>query len=261
MSYSLPSEQPSSAKEENAECSHTFSAICPTAGRSRPFHCAAGAGLSATITQYGAQIADLIVPTAGGPRNVTLGFDRLEPYLSDTMNLGSVVGRYGNRIGGGRFTLDGREYRLPQNNGRNSLHGGPGGFSYLVWQAEPDGETLRLTLHSPDGDQGYPGALDAVVEYRLDGDALIIDYAATSDAPTVVNLTNHAYFNLAGTGTVLNHLLHVPSARITALDEELIPTGEIRDAAGTPWISASPPRSAPASTSRTISCAMAAATI
>ncbi len=153
--------------------------------------------------------------------------------LSDRMHIGAIAGRYANRIGSGRFILDGREYRLPLNDGRNTLHGGPGGFAYLVWQAEP-GETLRLTLHSPDGDQGFPGALDAVVEYRLDGDALIIDYAATSDAPTVLNLTNHAYFNLAGSGTVLDHVLHIPSARITALNDELIPTGEIRDVAGTP---------------------------
>ena len=191
-------------------------------------------GLSATVTKYGARIAELLVPVAGGARNVTLGFDRLEPYLSDSVNLGAVAGRYANRIGGGRFTLDGREYRLPQNEGRNTLHGGPDGFSYRVWQAEPDGETLRLTLHSPDGDQGFPGALDAVVEYRLDGDALVIDYAATTDAPTVLNLTNHAYFNLSGEASVLEHVLHIPSSRITALDAELIPTGEIRDIAGTP---------------------------
>ena len=198
------------------------------------FSLRSSAGLSATITQYGARIAELLVPVAGGARNVTLGFDRLEPYLSDRVNLGAVAGRYANRIGGGRFALDGREYRLPQNEGRNTLHGGPEGFSYRVWHAEPDGETLRLTLHSPDGDQGFPGALDAVVEYRLDGDALVIDYAATTDAPTVLNLTNHAYFNLSGEASVLEHVLHIPSSRITALDAELIPTGEIRDIAGTP---------------------------
>jgi len=191
-------------------------------------------GLSATIAQYGARITELLVPAAGETRNVTLGFDRLEPYLSDSRHLGAVAGRYANRIGGARFTLDGREHRLPANDGRNTLHGGPGGFAYRVWQAEPDGETIRLTLHSPDGDQGFPGALDAVVEYRLNGDALVIDYAATANAPTVLNLTNHAYFNLSGEASVLNHVLHIPSSRITALDAELIPTGEIRDIAGTP---------------------------
>ena len=213
--------------------SHLFGRM-PDGRAVQAFSLRSGAGLSATITQYGGRIAELFVPVAGGARNVTLGFDRLEPYLSDRMHLGAIAGRYANRIGGGRFTLDGREYRLPLNDGRNTLHGGPDGFAYRVWRAEPDGETLRLTLHSPDGDQGFPGALDAVVEYRLDGDALIIDYAATSDAPTALNLTNHAYFNLAGTGSALDHVLQIPSARITVLDRELIPTGEIRDAAGTP---------------------------
>ena len=196
-------------------------------------------GLSATITQYGGRLTDLSVPLPGGPRNVTLGFDRLEPYLTDGAHLGAITGRYANRIGGGRFTLDGREYLLPINSGACTLHGGPGGFAYRLWQAEPDGQTLRLTLHSADGDQGFPGALDVVVEYRLDGDALVIDYAATTGAPTVLNLTNHAYFNLNGASTgpaasVLDHVLHIPSARITPLDASLIPTGEIRDIAGTP---------------------------
>ena len=191
-------------------------------------------GLSATIAEYGARITDLVVPVEGGARNVTLGFDRLEPYLSDSRHLGAVAGRYANRIGGASFVLDGREYRLPANDGRNTLHGGSRGFAYLVWRAEPNGETLRLTLHSPNGDQGFPGALDVVVDYRLDGDALVIDYAATTDWPTVLNLTNHAYFNLSGEPTVLEHVLQIPSSRITALDAELIPTGEIRDIAGTP---------------------------
>ncbi len=191
------------------------------------------AGLTATITQYGGRIAALSVPMPEGPRNVTLGFDRLEPYLSDVAHLGAITGRYANRISNGRFTLDGRDYTLPINSAGNTLHGGPGGFAYKVWQAEPDGETLRLTLHSPDGDQGFPGGLDAVVEYRLDGDALVIDYAATSDAPTVLNLTNHAYFNLAGTGTILGHALQIPSTRVTPLSEAFVPNGEIRDIAGT----------------------------
>jgi aldose 1-epimerase len=213
--------------------SHLFGHM-PDGAPVQAFSLRSSAGMSATIAQYGARIAELLVPTAGGARNVTLGFDRLEPYLSDSRNLGAVVGRYGNRIGGARFTLDGREYRLPANDAGNTLHGGPGGFSYRVWQAEPDGETLRLTLHSADGDQGFPGALDAVVEYRLDGNALVIDYAATANAPTVVNLTNHAYFNLSGEASVLEHRLAIPSSRITALNAELIPTGEIRDIAGTP---------------------------
>lgn len=195
-------------------------------------------GLSATIIAYGGRLAKLSVPVAGGMRNVTLGFDRLEPYLSDGAHLGAITGRYANRIGGGRFTLDGRDYRLPVNNGPNTLHGGPGGFAYKVWRAEPDGETLRLSLRSPDGDQGFPGNLDVVVEYRIDGDALVIDYAAVTDAPTVLNLTNHAYFNLGGAdpdtmGTIHDHVLRIDSTRITPTDPSQIPTGEIWNIAGT----------------------------
>ncbi len=126
---------------------------------------------------FQSRIAELLVPLADGARNVTLGFDRLEPYLGDSRHLGAIAGRYANRIGCGRFTLDGREYWLPTNEGRNMPHDGPGGFAYRAWQAEPDGETLRPTLHSPDGDQGVPGPLDAVVEYRLDGNALVIESA------------------------------------------------------------------------------------
>jgi aldose 1-epimerase len=213
--------------------SHLFGRM-PDGTAVNAFSLRSSTGLSATILQYGGRIAELHVPVAGGVRNVTLGFDHLEPYLSDDMHIGAIAGRYANRVRGARFTLDGREYLLPANNGRNTLHGGPRGFAYHVWQAEPHGETLRLTLHSPDGDQGFPGAMEAVVEYRLDGDALVIDYAATSDAPTVLNLTNHAYFNLSGAASVLEHTLQIPSSRITVVDAELIPTGEIRDIAGTP---------------------------
>ena len=133
--------------------SHLFGHM-PDGTPVQAFSLRSSTGLSATIAQYGARITELLVPTAGGARNVTLGFDRLEPYLSDSRHLGAVAGRYANRIGGARFTLDGREYRLPANDGRNTLHGGPGGFASRVWQAEPDGDTLRLTLHSPDRLQG-----------------------------------------------------------------------------------------------------------
>jgi aldose 1-epimerase len=191
-------------------------------------------GLSATVIQYGGRLASLTVPTATGPRNVTLGFDSLAPYLADAAHLGALTGRYANRIADGRFTLDGHEYSLPRNDGGNTLHGGPGGFAYLVWGAEPDGEDLLLTLRSPDGDQGFPGTLDVEVRYRLDGDALVIDYRATTDAPTVLNLTSHAYFNLAGHGTILGHVLTMPADRFTVADARAIPTGEIRPVAGTP---------------------------
>lgn len=218
--------------------SHLFGHL-PGGAAVHAFTLRSSTGMTAVIAQYGGRIAELSVPVAGGLRNVNLGFDRLEPYLSDAAHLGAITGRYANRIADGRFTLDGREYRLPVNSGTTCLHGGPGGFAYQVWQAEPDGGTLRLSFHSPDGDQGFPGAMDAVVEYRLDGNALVIDYAATCDAPTVVNLTNHAYFNLNGAdpasmGDIHGHLMHIASARVTPLDGNAVPTGEIRDISGTP---------------------------
>ncbi len=192
-------------------------------------------GLSATVIQYGARLAALEVPVAAGARNVTLGFDALDPYLADGAHLGAIAGRYANRIAGGRFALDGHDYRLSVNNGANTLHGGAVGFAHVVWQAEPEGETLLLTHVSPDGDQGFPGRLRAEVRYRLQGGDLVIDYAATTDAPTVVNLTSHAYFNLAGAGTVLDHAISIAADRFLPVDAALIPTGELRPVAGTPF--------------------------
>jgi aldose 1-epimerase len=192
-------------------------------------------GLSATVIQYGARLAALEVPVAAGVRNVTLGFERLAPYLSDGAHLGAIAGRYANRIAGGRFVLDGREHRLSVNNGANTLHGGAVGFAQALWEAEPEGETLRLIHVSPDGDQGFPGRLRAEVRYRLQGGDLVIDYEATTDAPTVVNLTNHAYFNLAGAGTVMDHTITIAADRFLPVDAALIPTGELRAVDGTPF--------------------------
>lgn len=192
-------------------------------------------GVSATILQYGARLAALEVPVAAGVRNVTLGHDRLEPYLDDPAYLGSVPGRYANRIAGGHLTLDGRDYQLSVNNNGNTLHGGAVGFAQAVWQAEPDGPDLLLTHISPDGDQGFPGRLEVRVRYRLQGAALAIDYEATTDAPTVINLTNHAYFNLAGAGTIMDHRLSIAADRMLPVDAQLIPTGAIQPVAGTPF--------------------------
>lgn len=193
----------------------------------------APSGLAATIIQYGGRLAALHVPAGSGTRNVTLGLDTLADYLADGAHLGALTGRYANRIAGGRFVLDGHAYQLPHNNGHNTLHGGPVGFANRVWQAEPDGDDLVLSLRSADGDQGFPGALDVTVRYRLDGDTLAIDYTARCDAPTVVNLTNHAYFNLAGAGTVMEHVLRLDADRFIVADAEAIPTGELRPVAGT----------------------------
>ncbi len=193
-------------------------------------------GLGATIITFGGRLVSLNVPTVSGKRNVNLGFPRLDPWLEDRAHLGAITGRYANRINGGRFMLDGTEYRLPLNNGTNTLHGGPEGFAYRVWAAESDGAALLLRLTSPDGDQGFPGKLDVQVRYAIDGDGLTIDYAARTDAPTVLNLTNHAYFNLEGAGhpSVLDHVLEIPAETYTATDEALIPTGELAPVADTP---------------------------
>ena len=195
----------------------------------------AESGLSATILTYGARIAALHVPLPnGGTRNVVLGYAKLADYEGDTSYQGAVCGRYANRIYGGRFTLDGREYRIPLNDGPNALHGGPIGFDRAVWHAEMDGKSLVLSHLSPDGDQGFPGRLDVRVSYTLHADSLAIDYEARSEAPTVVNLTNHAYFNLAGVGDILGHVLTLDADRFTPVNADLIPLGELRPVAGTP---------------------------
>jgi aldose 1-epimerase len=192
-------------------------------------------GMEAVITPYGGRLAALRVPVGGQMRNVTLGFESLEPYLTDPAHLGAITGRYANRIRAGRFGLDGRVYQLPVNSNGSTLHGGPGGFAYKLWHAAPQADwALALTLHSPAGDQGFPGALDVSVEYRLDGNTLLIQYAATTDAPTVVNLTNHAYFNLAGQGNILDHEMQVLTTLVTPLDSQQMPNGNIDDISGTP---------------------------
>src|SRR5262249_45905775 len=153
---------------------------------------------------------------------------------------GSLIGRYGNRIAKAQFTLDGKTYTLAKNNGENSLHGGPGGFDSHVWMAKEiagnDGPSLELTYVSKDGEENFPGALTAKAVYTLTNkNELKIDYTATTDKPTVVNLTNHAYFNLAGEGDVLGHQVMIDADRFTPVDEGLIPTGELKTVTGTPF--------------------------
>ncbi len=196
-----------------------------------------------SIATWGATVTSLRVPDrTGAIADVVLGFDSLEPYMKDHPFFGVVVGRYANRIGQGRFTLDHKEYRLTINNGKNQLHGGPEGFYRKVWKAEEvdakDGPAVKLTYVSPDGEEGYPGTLTASVIYTLTDDgALRMEYSATTDKLTVVNLTNHAYFNLAGPGEgdILGHELMVKAARFTPVDETSIPTGELRSVANTPF--------------------------
>lgn len=195
------------------------------------------------ITNLGGHIVSILAPSRDGTMaDVTLGYAGFDGYLADTSYFGSVVGRYANRIAKGQFTLDGKSYTLAKNNGPNALHGGPTGFQKRVWAAKvvsgPDGDALELTYVSKDGEEGYPGTLTAKVVYSLRADGgLVIDYTATTDAPTIVNLTNHAYFNLAGEGegTVLGHELQIEADAYTPVDPTLIPTGERRPVEGTPF--------------------------
>ncbi|NLN45743.1 MAG: galactose mutarotase [Clostridiaceae bacterium] len=199
-------------------------------------------GMQADVITFGAVLQRLLVPdAAGNTADVTLGFDTLEGYEGIAPFFGAVVGRYGNRVGGSAFELDGVRYQLNANDRKNSLHGGFKGFGSKVWQAEietRDGiETLVLSYDSPDGEEGYPGNLHAEVAYSLTPDnALMLAYRATTDKPTIVNLTNHAYFNLSGhkAGSIEDHIIRIPAGFFTVTDNESIPTGEIRPVDGTP---------------------------
>lgn len=199
-------------------------------------------GMRVQVMTYGATLVGVDVPDRTGKlENVTLHLATLEDYLAGHPFFGSVAGRYANRIAKGRFTLDGKQYQLPVNNGVNHLHGGPQGFDKAVWTARPreqvDEISLELTHVSPDGDAGYPGTLRATVTYSLSRDGqLKFDYTATTDKATPVNLTNHAYWNLGGcrSGTILDHQLQINADRYLPVDEGLIPLGELRPVKGTP---------------------------
>jgi aldose 1-epimerase len=179
----------------------------------------------------------LLVPDRNGRQaNVVLGFDTPEEYRDNPRYLGAIIGRYANRIANARFTLDGKTYRLAANSGSNHLHGGVRGFDQRVWRAACGASTLELSYTSPDGEEGYPGTLDVRVTYTLtDRNELVVDYFATTDKATPVSLTQHSYFNLAGDGDVTDHLLQIDADAITAVDENLIPTGVIAPVAGTPF--------------------------
>jgi len=199
-------------------------------------------GLKTTITNYGGIVVSLYTPDRDGKfGDIVLGFDTLREYVEHNPFFGCLIGRYGNRIGGARFTLDGIEYTLAQNNGPNHLHGGRKGFDKKLWAAQavelPDGPALKLWYASPDGEEGYPGTLSVEVVYTLtDDNALRIEYQATTDKPTIVNLTNHSYFNLSAgaVDTILDHELTLYADRFTPVDATLIPTGELRPVDNTP---------------------------
>ncbi|MEU3842278.1 aldose epimerase family protein [Streptomyces sp. NPDC028635] len=195
------------------------------------------------VLSYGGAVQSLEIPDRHGRRaNVSLGFDNLDDYVASSPYFGALIGRYGNRIAKGRFTLDGTGYQLSVNDGENSLHGGAKGFDKRVWDVEPfaAGSDVGLRLHytAADGEMGYPGTLRVTVTYTLTrGGDWIIDYAATTDKATVVNLTSHMYWNLAGegSGSVEDHELQIAASRFTPTDAGLIPTGELAKVAGTPF--------------------------
>ena len=196
------------------------------------------AGASAKILTWGAVVRDLVVPHAGAGQRVILGLNTIEDYLAHSPHFGAVPGRYANRIAGGRFVLDGVAYTLDRKPGdRNTLHGGPHGFGKRIWTlVGHDDSTATLRLESPDGDAGFPGALVATCVYRmLEPATLRIELTATTDKPTVVNLTNHAYFNLDGGPDILDHEVTLFAEFMTPSDADLIPTGEIRSVAGSPF--------------------------
>ena len=200
-------------------------------------------GAEAAITTFGGAVVSLKVLDRNGKfADVVLGYDSGEGYVADKSFFGALVGRYGNRIGHAQFAIDGKTYTLAKNNGENTLHGGVKGFNKAVWSAKTvsakGGQSLELSYLSKDGEEGFPGNLKVRVTYTLtDVNALVIDYSATSDKKTVVNLTNHSYFNLAGQGSgdILGHQLMIAADMFTPVDAGLIPTGELRDVAGTPF--------------------------
>jgi aldose 1-epimerase len=201
--------------------------------------------VEARIITYGAIIQSLKVPDKNGKSaDVVLGFDSLDDYVAkNSPHFGGIVGRYANRIAGGKFALDGKTFTLPLNDGPdpqhhvNTLHGGINGFDKAVWKGKEIPHGVELTHVSPDGDEGFPGTLTAVVRYTLVGKDLKIEYSATTDKDTVLNLTNHSYFNLAGQGNgdILHNQVKIDASRYTPVNENLIPTGELASVAGTPF--------------------------
>src|SRR3984885_6455108 len=194
--------------------------------------------LEVGIMTDGGIVVSLRAPDRNGKLDdVVLGCNSVEEYVKQTAHFGGIVGRYANRIAHGTFQLDGHTYSIPKNDGDNALHGGIRGFDKVVWAAKPIQDGVELTYVSKDGDQGFPGTLTTVVRYTLSGGALRIEYSATTDKDTVLNLTNHSYFNLAGQGNgdVLRHILKIDASRITPVDATLIPTGELKPVEGTPF--------------------------
>lgn len=242
--------EPNSQARAKAGASREIFGTLPHGEAAEAVTLTAESGLRARILTYGASIQALLVPDRNGAlADVSLGHATLKEYLDHPQYMGATVGRVANRIARGRFTLDGVEYRVPVNNGANSLHGGSEGFDKANWKivelgAEP---RPRLVLRhvSPEGDQGYPGTLTATAAYSIAADALTVEYEATCDRPTIVNLSNHAYWNLAGEGGeegAMDHRLTIPADHYLPTDEGSIPTGEFRPVAGTAFDFRTPTR-------------------
>ena len=198
-------------------------------------------GAEADIMTYGGIVQKLLMPDREGRRaDVVLGYDTLDGYLASSPYFGALIGRYGNRIGGAQFTLEGQTYKLAANNGPNSLHGGVKGFDKVVWTARPmqtaGGPALILTYFSRNGEEGFPGNLKVTAIYTLtENNALKVEFSAWTDRPTVCNLTHHSYFNLAGQGDILSHVVYINADQTTPVDAGLIPTGEFANVTGTPF--------------------------
>ena len=198
-------------------------------------------GMEATIMTYGGIVTSLKVPDKNGKfGDVVLGYDKLPGYLTNSPYFGALIGRYGNRIAKGQFTLDGQTYTLPINNAPNTLHGGPEGFDKVVWTAKPAdtfyGPGLELTYFSKDGEEGFPGNLTVKAIYVVtEKDELVVQFTATTDKDTICNLTHHSYFNLRGSGDVLDHIVQINADKFTPIDSTSIPTGELKPVAGTPF--------------------------
>ena len=239
----VPASTSASASAETRTTKEPFG-VMPDGTKIERYTLSSGHGMKVRILTYGGIVQSLEVPDRRGrPGNVALGFAKLDGYLSDTYKtenpyFGALIGRYGNRIGKAQFTLDGTTYKLSANDGENTLHGGTKGFNQQVWRVEgATGSTLRLSYTSKDGEEGFPGTLKTTVTYAVTPkNELRIGYQATTDKPTVVNLTNHTYFNLAGEGSgdAYGHRLQINASRYTPVDSTLIPTGELAPVKGTP---------------------------
>ncbi len=197
-------------------------------------------GITVSLTNYGGIVTSVMAPDRNGqPGDIVLGYEKLEEYVARNPFFGCLVGRYANRIGGASFTLKGKQYSLAQNNGQNHLHGGKVGFDKVLWAAEPfttpTDTGVKLTYTSVDGEEGYPGNLVVTVVYTLTNDnEFRLEYGATTDQSTIINLTNHTYFNLAGQGDILDHVMQLHADSFTPINKALIPTGEVRSVEGTP---------------------------